>query len=329
LWLVGLFQLALAAVVFAHGPESHGAGSVGHVNGSFMNAGDLRIGYSMQYIKWDVIDPLEAVLMHRQGKHVHDFSREWNYNVGLTYAATNDLEISAQIGYRDLRSVFVDDVRPAFVGSHDRDSSGIGDTELGVRWRLLRDPLDVYVLAEVGIPTGETHEKDLLGRRFEPEFQPGSGGWSTNLGFGVAKAWGSFSARFEAAHTLHFEGERDYEFGDSTNLRFGTFYCLTLPQPWPAIVFSSDWLAQFNEPDIDRGEVLGGHRAKLLYWIPGISFEPMRGLSVSVTAPLPVHQHWVQHQELDYVVQLSVSYTFPLTGDKHEHDDEHDHDPDE
>ena len=40
------------------------------------------------------------------------------------------------------------------------------------------------------------------------------------------------------------------------------------------------------QPDVDHGEHIGAHRAKLLFWIPGISFEPIHGLSVNITAPL-------------------------------------------
>src|SRR5687768_14283014 len=98
-WLTCFVQLGLTVVACAHGPEAHGT-SPGAANGSFMNAGDLRVGYSMQYVDWDAIDPLEAVFMDRAGKHVHDFTHEWNYNVGLTYAATNNLEISAHMAYR-------------------------------------------------------------------------------------------------------------------------------------------------------------------------------------------------------------------------------------
>lgn len=279
-------------------------------NGSFLGAGDVHFDLTAEYRKWDVIDPLQAVLMGRQGKHVHDFSQEWLYHISLAYGATDDIELSASVGFRDLSSVFIDDSRPAYVGSHDSDSAGLGDLELGVRWRWQREPYEVYLIADVGIPTGDTGNRDRLGRRFEPEFQPGSGGWSTSLGIGIAKQWGPWSAHFEAQHTLRFEGEHDYEFGDSTQLRLGGSYQLPLEVDWPKVVLLGDVVAQFNEPDVDNGVTLGGHRAKLLFLVPGIAVQPNASWTYSITAPIPVYQDWALHQEIDYSIRFSVGYSF-------------------
>ncbi len=283
-------------------------GSTG--NGSFLSAGDVHLDLTAEYRKWDVIDPLQAVLLGRQGKHVHDFSQEWLYHVTLAYGATDDVELSFSVPFRDLRSVFTDDSRPAFVGSHDSDSSGLGDLELGVRWRLQREPYEFYLIADVAMPTGDTGNRDRLDRRFEPEFQPGSGGWSTSLGFGIAKQWGPWSAHFEAQHTLRFEGEHDYEFGDSTQLRLGGSYQLPLDVEWPKVVLLGDVVAQFNEPDVDKGVTLGGHRAKLLFLVPGIAVQANSNWTFSITAPIPVYQDWALHQEIDYSVRFSVGYSF-------------------
>lgn len=279
-------------------------------NGSFLNAGDFHLDLTVEYRKWDVIDPLEAVLLDRQGRHVHNFSQEWFYHVSLAFGATDDLELSVSVPFRDLRSVFIDDERPALIGSHDSDSSGLGDVEVGARWRLMRDPFELYLIADVGIPTGDTHNRDRLGRRFEPEFQPGSGGWSTTLGMGVAKQRGPWSAHFEAHHTLRFKGERDYEFGDSTQLRLGGSYQLPLRKDWPALILLGDVIAQFNEPDVDRGVTLGGHRAKLLFLVPGIAIQPSPNLTFTVTAPIPVYQDWTFHQEIDYSIRFSIGFSF-------------------
>ena len=257
---------------------------------------------------------MQAVLMQRAGKDVHDFKYEWLHTLNLNYGLMEDVEIGAQFGYRQLRSIFVDDIRPAFVGSEDRPSDGVSDMQLSGRWRLMHDPFELYVLAGVGIPIGQTNNHDLLGRRYEPEFQPCSGGWSSSVGFGLAKSWGPLSGRFEAQETLRFEGQHEYKFGDVTALRLGASYQLPLPSSLPPVTVSSDLLTTFYEPDVDHGETIGAHRAKLLFWVPGISFEPIHGLSVNITAPLPVMQNWAQHQKIDYAVQISIAYTFSLLG---------------
>lgn len=279
-------------------------------NGTFLQPGHFHIGYSTEYRKWKVVDPMDAALKGRRGKHLHNFSQEWMHHIGLVYGLTDDLEVSASLAFRELRSVFIDDSRPAFIGSHDNNSSGLGDLELDMRWRVLRDPFELYLIAGVGIPTGDTHNKDMLGRRFEPEFQPGTGGSSTTLGLGMAKIWDRWKVHFEVQHTLKFEGERDYEFGDSTQLRFGGTYQLPLPQSYPPIVLMGDVIAQFNEPDVDRGLIIGGHRAKILYLVPGIAGQLVPNLTWSVTAPIPVAQDWAFHQEIDYSIRFSVGYSF-------------------
>lgn len=279
-------------------------------NGSFLPAGRFHLDLTAEYRKWDVIEPLQAVLMDRQGKHVHDFSQEWFYHVTLTYAATDDVELSVSVPFRDLTSVFIDDSRPALVGSHDKGSSGLGDVELGARWRFLRDPVELYLITGVGIPTGDTHNRDRLGRRFESEFQPGSGGWSTTVGLGIAQQWGPWSAHLEAQHTLRFEGERDYEFGDSTQLSLGGSYQLPPREGRPNVVLLGDLLAQFNEPDVDRGAIQGGHRAKLLFLVPGLALQWAEGVTVSVTAPIPIYQDWALHQEIDYSIRFSIGFSF-------------------
>lgn len=184
--------------------------------------------------------------MDCEGKHVHDFSQEWFYHVSLAYGVTNNIELSLSLPFRDLRSAFIDDARPAFIGSHDKDSAGIGDLEIGARWRWQKEPYELYLITEVDIPTVETHNRDRLRRRFESEFQPSSGGWSVTLGLGIAKQQGLWSSHFEALHTLKFEGERDYEYGDSTQIRLGGSYQLAGSEGQSSVVLLGDIIAQFK-----------------------------------------------------------------------------------
>ncbi len=279
-------------------------------NGSFLEAGSFYAEFSFEYRRWEVIDPLEAVLLSKQDRHLHDFAQERFYHLSLSYGVTDDLEAGLTLPYRDLRSIFIDTSRPAYIGDHDADSAGFGDVEFDLRWRLVRDPVEFYLLAGVAMPTGERNNEDRLGRQYEVEFQPGTGAWKTTVGLGVARHWGRTSLHFEATHAMSEEGSQEYTIGDSTQIRFGGTWAPPLPENVPPIVLFGDILAQFNEPDVDNGETVGGHRAKLLYLVPGISFEPVERLSISVYAPIPVAQDWADHQEIDYSVRFSVGYSF-------------------
>jgi len=107
-----------------------------------------------------------------------------------------------------------------------------------------------------------------------------------------------------------FEGERDYEFGDSTQLTLGGSYQLPPREGWPGVIVLGEVLAQFNEPDVDRGVIQGGHRAKLLFLVPGIAVQLRDGVTMSVTAPIPVYQDWALHQEIDYSIRFSLGFSF-------------------
>ncbi len=75
--------------------------------------------------------------------------------------------------------------------------------------------VDASILFGVKAPTGNTHEKDNDGIRFESEFQPGTGSWDYIIGTAISLTSGPVGYHANILYNKTTEGSQHTEIGDA------------------------------------------------------------------------------------------------------------------
>ena len=146
--------------------------------------------------------------------------------MSLSYGATENLSISARLPYIKRENIREGELEGGVPEAHTHgDSSGEGDLILLSQYRVLeRTSTVVSILFGIKAPTGETHEEDDDGVRFETEFQPGTGSWDFLLGASVSKSSGNFGYHANILYNKTTEGSQSTEIGDAISYNAASTY---------------------------------------------------------------------------------------------------------
>lgn len=221
---------AIASPAFAHHPggigNSGSSGPINTISATTLSAGVTVASFVYDHMGLDALsdDTLahaaEAAAAAGEHAHIHSLDKISSPSLNLAYGVTNDLMLAVRLPY-----VRRSDIREGHFHEADGEgevhvhgtSAGIGDISALAQWRFLNDPsagFEAALLAGFKAPTGETHEKDNEGERFDAEFQPGSGSWDGMVGLALTRRAGPWSFDASVLYTAVGEGVFDTDLGD-------------------------------------------------------------------------------------------------------------------
>jgi hypothetical protein len=163
---------------------------------------------------------IDAAARH---EHVHSVSSVQSISLGAAYGVTEDFTISLRLPF--VRRTGIRE------GAHEHgaggvamntverrgEASGVGDLLLLGQWRFLKEPVvapEAALLAGVKLPSGQTDIRDRSGRRFETEFQPGSGSTDPLIGLALTRQFGPWSLDGNILHQFATAGAQRTNLGD-------------------------------------------------------------------------------------------------------------------
>lgn len=222
----------------------------------------------------------------------------------LSYNVTKDLTVGVTQSYRYLRMRNIegseeegDPDAPDPVLGRRETSKGFGDLVFDVKWRFkkLADkgfPVDLAVFASLKPPSGNTQKRNPDGERYEAEDQPGTGSWNGTLGLAASKTWdgGTWGASGSVAHTFKGEGTQQFKEGDSTAIALSGSRRLTSAKTSYRVYASLGVQGLIEQKAREDGNKSPDHGGQTLFAVPGISAQPIKRLTLSVNATVPVYQ---------------------------------------
>ncbi len=250
-------------------------------------------------------------VLRRGGARVTDPSAshetELRTTLALQYGLRNNVQIGIAVPYVAHEA--------AGIGLQNT-AEGLGDVSVLGKWRFYRwdapgKALNVSLLAELSLPTGEDDARSD-GVRLEPELQPGAGGLDPALGFGLThepERW-----RFNAACLYRLRTDTDddgWRLGDEfvSELAIGNRFWL---QPYPGPFMRADLAVRYYWQDESRasGPVLdsGGERAAFaLTW----AFRPRPSLDFQASIEIPFWRDVNGTQlDTDWEAHVTFGYRF-------------------
>ena len=215
----------------------NGAGPINTISADTLPSGTFAFGIQTEIIDNDAFSAEKLESFADSGLDgVHSVGQITNTSMLFSYGITDDLSISARLPYTKRKTI-----REAEHGNEEHEdeelgheeneihnhgnSSGFGDLLLLGQYRILEnDTADVSINFGVKLPTGETHEKDNDGVRFETELQSGSGSWDFLLGVAVSKKSGSFGYHANILYNKTTEGSQSTEIGNALSYNAAITY---------------------------------------------------------------------------------------------------------
>ncbi len=222
---ISLFSVLLpGGNAWAHHPT--GMTSAGHagpvitISATPIEKGKIPVAVQAEYIDMDPFSDHELIGYSNSGKDAHSVASIFHTVLGIGYGLTDDLTLGLKIPYEQLdniREAHADE--PGEVHRHG-DAQGLGDLTLFGQYRIVNSTvhkLEAALLFGLKMPTGETHDRDRDGVRFETEFQPGSGAWSPLAGLALSKRFERVSLDTNIMYTFANQGAQDTDLGDMFN----------------------------------------------------------------------------------------------------------------
>jgi hypothetical protein len=176
-----------------------------------------------EHIGMQTLSNQQLIAAAARHEHVHSVSSVQSISLGGAYGITDDLTISLRLPF-----VRRTDIRE---GAHEHgpggvatnsverrgEASGVGDLLLLGEWRFLKEPVaavEAALLAGVKLPSGQTDVRDHSSRRFETEFQPGSGSTDPLIGLALTRRFGPWSLDGNILHQFATTGAQRTNLGD-------------------------------------------------------------------------------------------------------------------
>jgi Putative MetA-pathway of phenol degradation len=212
--------------------ETGSSGAIITVPGSTLPKEKFVFSLGVQYLELDNIPDKTLEDLGTLNEEVHSVNSLLNASANFAYGFNDNLTLGFSLPYVERT-----DVREAHndggVGEAELagDSNGLGDLNLFGQYRFFNsDSMDIAIIVGLKTPTGDTGEKEIEGRLFEAEQQPGSGSWDPFAGISFNKSLGRIGISSNILYTFVTEGSQDTELGDIFNYNFAASYRAYLPK---------------------------------------------------------------------------------------------------
>jgi len=269
---------------------------------------NIFVKYIFEVHNFDVMDAQAAHELHHDGHHFHDKVKEYVHHLNIGLTAEENLTFIADIPYVIRKSLEVDS--HAILGSK-QTSEGLGDVTTAGLYRFWHEgDRSASAIAGVKFPSGETHEKNSIGTRFEAELQPGSGSFDYFWG-GIARFEGDRQdVTANLVYILKRQGAQDYTFGDVLSVS-GLWEASLLQRESSALKIGVDGNLQYEQRHKDRGKKIADSGGVIFLLGPTLNVALNDATSVFASAHFPAYQNLGGvHQEMDYTWSAGGKITF-------------------
>ena len=303
---------ATSALRWNHGPGTSGGGSA-TASGETLRAGRWSFELRTDWTEFEHVGVAEAEARAIAGGEFDAIERSRVAQLALSCGLTDDVQLGLQLGYYE-GSNFISAEADGLGGAESAtaDPSGLTDTWVNVKWRMMHGPGGhLALLGGVKLPTGKDDEKLSNGAELEPSSQPGSGSVDYQAGLAYSRfltprvtldASGLYTIR-----TIH-DG---FEVGDRADLGLALAYRLTedvkAPNNWSVFgELNGVWLDQ----DVDHGVSNENSGGETLVFTLGVRDRIDEHFALSLAPGLPILQDVNGDQvETDWRIGLSLSFT--------------------
>lgn len=219
--VTALFCISSTTVVADHPGVAFGIGGAGPI--TTISANPVPVGSWGFGIQTEIINNHEFSTEQledfaaRALAGVHSVDQITGTSFSLAYGITEDLSVSVRLPYIKRVNTREGELEGSIPEAHTHgDSSGFGDLLVLGQYRVSNSSAtDVSVLFGLKSSTGETHDNDDEGARFETEFQPGTGSWDFLLGGAISKNSGNFGYHGNILYNKTTQGSQATEIGDA------------------------------------------------------------------------------------------------------------------
>ena len=299
------------------------SGAISTISAETLPAGAFSVGIRAEYVESEGYS--DAELERLAGRHIHAHSSNFllSPSISIAYGLTEDLTLAASLPYvhrgnlREGHHSHEDDGTAVNEVEERGDSRGFGDFSLLGKYRFFNSAWQAALLFGVELPTGETHDKDREGVRFEAEHQPGSGSWDPLLGVALTRKIGNIGFDASVLRAFSTKGTQHTELGDRMHYNLGLSYRLANDAhlhsgggthshaSWDLIAeLNGEWEGRQRI----RGETEDASGGNVVYLSPGLRFTSAGNWSGIVSVGVPVAQHIRRsHPENDYRVIVGFS----------------------
>jgi hypothetical protein len=296
-----------------HGPGTSGGGS-STASGETLKQGRFDLSLREDFTQFEDVSTAGA---ERRALRSGEFDALDNAVVttaGVAYGITDDLQISAAIGYY-WGSNFVDAESEDGVTaeSSTADPEGLTDLALTLKYRLIHGPIgNVAVIGGVIAPTGRDDVRLSNGELLESSSQPGTGAWAYQIGLAYSRFLTS-RVTVDASGIYTIRTPHDgFEVGDRVDLGVALAYRLTESiQSFPNWSLFAEANAVWLGKDEDAGELNPNSGGWTVYLTPGgrIRFNPNVALTLAPSFPVLQELNGEQIEaQFKLAATLSVSF---------------------
>lgn len=328
---VGAVVSMAAGPAYAHHPAaSLGTGTAGPITtrtADTLPRGKWSISTQLQYLKLNDISDTRLEQVAAQGvEGVHGLESILASQFGASYGVFDDVTVSVTLPV--VRRSNIDEGHPhgPGIGEVEKlgDAAGLGDLAIMTTWRVLDDrdrPFSAALIAGLKMPTGDTHDRSDDGsKRFEAEFQPGSGSWDPLLGGAVTARAGPITFAASILYQIATKGSQNTDMGDALSYDLAAAYRLTSgkhahydgaadshPVLDLVLELNGEWRAKEEISGV-RNANSGGNA---IFISPGLRFSHPAGGSawVSVGVPIAENRNGIQ-ADIDLRLTAGIAQTF-------------------
>ncbi|MDO8142060.1 MAG: transporter [Candidatus Brocadiales bacterium] len=284
-------------------------GAVNPISAESPKKNKYTLGYILEYQDWEAVSIRKAHELHEEGRDAHARKNDISNSVFFGYGITDALSVSLQVPYVERR--FKEVHEEEFLGDNEK-ATGLGDSILLGKYKFYDKQFGLAGIFGLKLPTGTTDERNKAGEKYEPELQPGVGSLDYLFGISANKKINHLIVvDGTVLYHLKTEGDQNYEFGDIVRVTTGATFNVIDGNKKPTLNFLSEVISQFANKDVQDGETIRDSGGTTIFFAPGVSSYLTEQLKTTLSVPVPVYQGLGgEHQELDFNVLFSMSYSF-------------------
>ncbi len=284
-------------------------GAVNPISAESPKKNKYTLGYILEYQDWQSVNIRKAHELHEEGRDAHARKNDISNSVFFGYGITDALSVSLQVPYVERR--FKEVHEEEFLGDSEK-ATGLGDSILLGKYKFYDKQFGLAGIFGLKLPTGTTDERNKTGEKYEPELQPGAGSLDYLFGISANKKINHLIVvDGTVLYHLKTEGDQNYEFGDIVRVTTGATFNVIDGNKKPTLNFLSEVISQFANKDVQDGETIRDSGGTTIFFAPGVSSYLTEQLKTTLSVPVPAYQGLGgEHQELDFNVLFSMSYSF-------------------
>ena len=292
--------VACATTATAHiRPLDSGAGFHA-VPGSTLPAGTWRISLRADGTNFRDSTPAEAVEI-ASGQGRYDYVQyEHVESAGISLGVTDTIQIDARTGWYTGSGFVQATDGPDGVAAGVADPSGLTDTWITSRWRVVDDPAmksQAALIAGVRLPTGDDEERLDDGTLLDPDDQPGGGGVGFVFGVGWTQSPAHQLTVDASALWTENRSHDGFEEGDRFDVAIACAWRVQEDaSAWPTWTLVAEILGEWTDHDERDGVSDGISGGSSLYGAPGVRCRFSEHGALGVSMPIPISQELEGHQ---------------------------------